>query len=87
MTLRRPVGLISLAVVAALLCPALAYFAIILFVNVIPLLWYDPHKPDYYPLGYVLILLPAVACWLWRGLPPLPLSTFGDLGKEVVHSP
>ena len=65
---RRPIGLICLAFMAALFSPVLAYIGVILFVNVIPLFRHDPQKPDYYPLGYVLILIAGVclliAAWI-----------------------
>src|SRR5467141_996115 len=68
MSRHRPVGLICLVVTAALWSLILALYGVGAFYEVSSLLKHDPSKPEYYPLGYVLLVLAAgcllVAAWI-----------------------
>ena len=64
----RSVGLICLASTAALLSLVLTYAGIGLFFQIGPLLNHGRYKPDYYPLGHVVLVLAGicllVAAWI-----------------------
>jgi hypothetical protein len=60
MSHRGPIGLICLAAFAALLSLPLALFGGALLFNVVPSLMRDSHKPDYYPLGYILLIAAGI---------------------------
>jgi len=68
MSRHRPVGLICLVVTAALWSLILALYGVGAFYEVSSLLKHDPSKPEYYPLGYVLLVLAGgcllVAAWI-----------------------
>jgi hypothetical protein len=59
MSRRRPIGLLFLVIAAALMSAALAFFALYLFAELLPLLRQDPHKTLYRPVAYVMM---SVGC-------------------------
>jgi hypothetical protein len=64
----RPIGLTCLVVIAALCSLILAFYGVGAFFEVSSLLKHDPSKPEYYPLGYILLTLAGgcllVAAWI-----------------------
>jgi hypothetical protein len=66
MSHHRPVGLISLVGVAALLSLAFAYEGVTVFFEIGPLLNHGRYKPDYYPLGHIVLILAGI-CLLVAG--------------------
>src|ERR1051325_2964403 len=66
MSHHRPIGLVCLALVAALFSPLLVLLGVAVFLQVVYLFKDESHKPDYYPLGYVVLMMAGV-CVLVAG--------------------
>jgi hypothetical protein len=62
----RPVGLICFVAVGVLLSLGLAYAGVTVFFEIGPLLNHGRYKPDYYPLGHIVLIL-AGTCLLVAG--------------------
>jgi hypothetical protein len=68
MSHHRPIGLACLAVIAALFSLVLAFGGVTLFFQIGPMLDHGRYKPDYYPLGHIVLILVGVcllvAAWI-----------------------
>ncbi len=78
MSHHRPVGLICLVGIAAFFSLVLAFGGVTLFFQIGPRLNHGRYKPDYYPLGHIVLIFAGI-CLLIAGW--IAATTAVDLWK------
>jgi hypothetical protein len=83
----RPVGLICLVGIAALISLVLAFGSVTVFLQIGPMLNHGRYKPDYYPLGHIVLILAGVclliAAWI-AATAALDLWKFRKRGRSLA---
>ena len=87
MSHHRPVGLICLVGIAALISLVFAFGGVTVFFQIGPMLNHGRYKPDYYPLGHIVLILTGicllVAGWI-AAITAVDLWKFRKRGRSLA---